>query len=1122
MHNLKKKFIVYFLACLSIILLSPPQTWADTNVGGNITTDTTWTKANSPYIVTGTVQVLQGVTLTIEPGVTVKFNLSTNNEPFPLNVGGQLLAIGNEQERITFVFNGNSQCPSCPMIQFVDGSLAAIFDENGKYLSGSIIKYCTIDHITKVQINSSSPYIAFNIIDGTVISLDKSSSVIESNEIKGSSQTQSALGSIVCDRSPCQILNNKISIRPEPCSNASDCFSGSAIVLSLQNNIAVVENNEIEILSPILEPQEGNPSMLAISVDGSSAEIRGNIVKNNAIRSDPLFIGRGLYSTSNVNVIWNDLSSASKFGVWVGGDRNFPIEVTFNYNNLEGLDNISPSNIDATNNYWGTTDTSIIDSKIFDYYDDITLGKVNYHPITTSAYKKVDFSSDPLYGNFPLQVTFSNNSMGIINSVTWDFGDGETSNEINPVHVYKSAGTFNVSLTVIGRNGEITETKSSNYIIVGTPNYTLSLSKAGNGSVKVNGTTHPLPWSGEFSLGTNVQIEAISDSGWSFTNWTGDYTGSTNPTTLNISGKKNITANFSQNCDRILTINVNPIGSGTVNKNPDKNNYCPDEQVTLTAIPNTGYNFSSWIGVNSSNGVTAQVSMSNNKTVTANFSQIPVVNYPLSITKAGNGSIKVNGTTHELPWSGEFSSGTNVQIEAMSDSGWSFTNWTGDYTGSTNPTTINISGNKNITANFSQNCDRSLTININPSGSGTVTKNPDKANYCPNEQVTLTASPNSGYTFSSWDGVDSNSETTASITMNNNRTVTVNFNQQTLNGPDISVDPITQVFANIPVGDSSMPQTLTISNTGSGDLAIGTLSITGNDASQFIKQNETCSGQTLTPSANCTVNVIFSPTATGSFDSILNIPSNDLDEPNVTVSLKGGSGADITGSWISLFQQCKGTKCKVNGKFNVHNTGNKDALSSSVKFYLSDDGVYHEGNSFLKEAKTGTLKVGKSKSISLSYSFPSGVSATDKYIIAVIDADNTVMEANESNNIIIYGPILRANLTGMWTSLTQQCKGGKCKIKGVLNIQNIGYQNAASFVRFYLSDDSTYDEGDMFLKQTSTGTLKVGKSKKISLSYSFLSGVSATDKYIIAVIDADNSVLEVNEGDNNIIYGPLP
>jgi len=46
---------------------------AQTNVHGGIYNNTTWTLANSPYVVTDTIVVFPGVTLTIEPGVTVKF-----------------------------------------------------------------------------------------------------------------------------------------------------------------------------------------------------------------------------------------------------------------------------------------------------------------------------------------------------------------------------------------------------------------------------------------------------------------------------------------------------------------------------------------------------------------------------------------------------------------------------------------------------------------------------------------------------------------------------------------------------------------------------------------------------------------------------------------------------------------------------------------------------------------------------------------------------------------------------------------------------------------------------------------------------------------------------------------
>ncbi len=118
---------------------------------------------------------------------------------------------------------------------------------------------------------------------------------------------------------------------------------------------------------------------------------------------------------------------------------------------------------------------------------------------------------------------------------------------------------------------------------------------------------------------------------------------------------------------------------------------------------------------------------------------------------------------------------------------------------------------------------------------------------------------------------------------------------------------------------------------------------------------------------------------------------------------------DLTGQWMSLTPKCKmsksGTACKITGTLNVQNIGNKDAGSFSVRFYLSEDEAYDEGDIFLKEVPIPKIKVGMSKTVKLAYSFSLGQMITGKYIIAVIDESNSVAEEDETNNIIVSGPI---------------------------------------------------------------------------------------------------------------------
>ncbi len=76
-----------------------------------------------------------------------------------------------------------------------------------------------------------------------------------------------------------------------------------------------------------------------------------------------------------------------------------------------------------------------------------------------------DFTATPVEGCSPLEVSFTDNSTGGPTSWLWDFGDGSTSTEQNPTHIYENGGTYTVTLTV-QRDGLESTVKKDNYINV--------------------------------------------------------------------------------------------------------------------------------------------------------------------------------------------------------------------------------------------------------------------------------------------------------------------------------------------------------------------------------------------------------------------------------------------------------------------------------------------------------------------------------------------------------------------------------------------------------------------------------------------------------------------------------
>jgi uncharacterized repeat protein (TIGR02543 family) len=84
------------------------------------------------------------------------------------------------------------------------------------------------------------------------------------------------------------------------------------------------------------------------------------------------------------------------------------------------------------------------------------------------------------------------------------------------------------------------------------------------------------------------------------------------------------------------------------------------------------------------------------------------------------------GQRDKKPQPGQLPCREHVTLTATPASGWSFSGWSGDASGSTNPLQVTMDGNKTITANFTQ---ITYTLTVNTSGQGSVTRSPNQANY---------------------------------------------------------------------------------------------------------------------------------------------------------------------------------------------------------------------------------------------------------------------------------------------------------------------------------------------------------------------------------------------------------
>ncbi len=109
--------------------------------------------------------------------------------------------------------------------------------------------------------------------------------------------------------------------------------------------------------------------------------------------------------------------------------------------------------------------------------------------------------------------------------------------------------------------------------------------------------------------------------------------------------------------------------------------------------------------------------------------------------------------------------------------------------------------------------------------------------------------------------------------------------------PALQLSSARIVFDDIDIGNTSPPQSITISNAGELPLNVGSINITGGNAADFAIPggSDNCSSGTLTPSQTCNFEVIFMPQQTGIRNAEIQISSNDPAGIRV-ITLAGSSG----------------------------------------------------------------------------------------------------------------------------------------------------------------------------------------------------------------------------------------
>lgn len=377
-----KKLLV-LLTGFFIIFNSNAQTY----VSGGIYSNETWTTAGSPYILSDTVVVFGGVTLTIQPGVIVKFR---NNAL--LEDRGNLFAIGTPIDSI--VFTSDSSSPFAGIYHGIEFDFGDTMD----------FKYCRFSYAYQAIANGNNPI----------------SHCLFASDYYGTFDFYGPFDS-------CSFKYNYTGI--------DNIYSNPKILdceFEHNSNYAIWGGSLIYncMFSYNKNCGGGDTVAYCIFTYNDTAVYLGNVIIYNSVTNNSLGIIGGNYTVIRSNYIVDN---------FVGMEPSYNDSISCNTICNNSYYNIvyeaATSNTTIRDNYWCLTDSAQIQATIYDGYQNINDGLIFFTPFDTVACANVSTTVNELPATSDAIKLFPNPNNG---SFSLSIRNHEL--EINNVEIYNMLG----------------------------------------------------------------------------------------------------------------------------------------------------------------------------------------------------------------------------------------------------------------------------------------------------------------------------------------------------------------------------------------------------------------------------------------------------------------------------------------------------------------------------------------------------------------------------------------------------------------------------------------------------------------------------------------------------------